>query len=144
MTCVDTNILFHAIRAGSALHEGARRFLLEYKEDSEFVVAELILAELYQLIRNPVVMGRELSVKEAGECIGRFRANPHWKLVENAPVMTEVWRQASLTGFARRRLFDLRLALTLRHHGVTRFATMNEKDFRGLGFERVWNPLADK
>jgi hypothetical protein len=26
--------------------------------------------------------------------------------------------------------------------GVTEFATVNEKDFRNCGFQRVWNPLA--
>jgi len=25
--------------------------------------------------------------------------------------------------------------------GVTEFATLNVKDFQGLGFQRVWNPL---
>lgn len=40
-------------------------------------------------------------------------------------------------------LFDARLALTLRHHGVTELATCNTKDFQGYGFTRVWDPLAD-
>jgi len=43
--------------------------------------------------------------------------------------------------FARRRLFDTRTALSLRHHGVTEFATANVKDFGDFGFTRVWNPL---
>ena len=43
--------------------------------------------------------------------------------------------------FARRRIFDARLALTLRQGGVTHFATANVKDFEGWGFEKVWNPL---
>jgi hypothetical protein len=31
--------------------------------------------------------------------------------------------------------------LTLRHHGVTEFATRNETHFTGFGFNRLWNPL---
>ena len=27
-------------------------------------------------------------------------------------------------------------------YGVTYFATVNVRDFAGLGFRRVWNPLA--
>jgi hypothetical protein len=27
---------------------------------------------------------------------------------------------------------------------VTEFATVNVKDFEGLGFRKVWNPLADQ
>jgi hypothetical protein len=34
-----------------------------------------------------------------------------------------------------------RLALVLQTFGVTEFATVNCKDFEGLGFSRVWNPL---
>ncbi len=42
---------------------------------------------------------------------------------------------------ARRSIFETRLALTLRHHGVTLFASSNEKHSGDFGFERVWNPL---
>ena len=38
-------------------------------------------------------------------------------------------------------VFDARLALTLRHHGVTEFATRNDSHFTGFGFTRLWNPL---
>jgi hypothetical protein len=57
--------------------------------------------------------------------------------------MDEAWKLAARTGFPRRRIFDVRLGLTLLHHGVTRFATANVKDFEGLGFQKVWNPLAE-
>ena len=58
--------------------------------------------------------------------------------------MNAVWGHASEESFARRRIIDARLALTLRHHGVTELATANVKDFNGFGFERVWNPLQDR
>jgi hypothetical protein len=45
-------------------------------------------------------------------------------------------------GTPRGCIFDTRLALTLRHHGVTDFATGNLKHFDGFGFARLWNPLA--
>ena len=57
--------------------------------------------------------------------------------------MPEVWPAAAGPGFARRRIYDARLALTLRHHGVAEFATANVKDFEGFGFTRVWNPLTE-
>jgi hypothetical protein len=43
--------------------------------------------------------------------------------------------------FARRRAYDWRAALSMLRQGVTEFATVNVKDFEGLGFSRVWNPL---
>jgi hypothetical protein len=67
---------------------------------------------------------------------------PNVSRIENANVMDAVWELAGDRDFARRRIFDARLALTLRHGGVTHFATTNVKDFEGWGFEKVWNPLA--
>ena len=55
--------------------------------------------------------------------------------------MDQVWKLAGSRDFAFRRIIDARLALTLRHHGVTELATTNEKDLAGFGFRRVWNPL---
>jgi len=56
--------------------------------------------------------------------------------------MHSIWELASQPGFARRRIFDARLAQTLRHHGVTEFVTNNIKDFEGFGFDRVWSPYS--
>ena len=42
--------------------------------------------------------------------------------------------------FARRRIFDARLALTLRQCGVTHFATANVKRLRRLGFRESLEP----
>ncbi len=43
--------------------------------------------------------------------------------------------------FAFRCLYDARSPLTMIAQGVTEFATVSVKDFDGLGFRRVWNPL---
>ena len=51
-------------------------------------------------------------------------------------------RQFSTDPLYPGQIIDARLALTLRHHGVTAFATANAKHFRGFGFAKVWNPLA--
>ena len=55
--------------------------------------------------------------------------------------MDSVWTMAGTAEFAIRRIVDVRLALTLRHHGVTEVATSIVKDLEGFGFTRVWNPL---
>lgn len=77
--------------------------------------------------------------------IQAFRSNPAWRVLDvvlDSEIMQNVWRHASDDTFAYRRVFDARLAETLRHHGVTDFATCNQKDFTGFGFDRVWNPIA--
>jgi uncharacterized protein len=90
---------------------------------------------------NPAVLSRPLDGPEAAEICQTFRRNRRWGLIENAPVMNDVWVLAATPGVARRRLFDARLALTLRHHGVAEFATRNVNDFHDFGFSRVSDPI---
>jgi len=56
-------------------------------------------------------------------------------------VADKLWKWASTTKSGFRDIIDARLALTLRHHGVTRFATANVKYFQDFGFTEVWNPI---
>jgi toxin-antitoxin system PIN domain toxin len=141
MLSLDTNILFAALESSAPHHGQARAFLESHRDNDSMIICELVLVELYLLLRNPAVVTSPLSASAAGRLIQSLRSNPRWRLVENAPVMDVAWNQACRDPFARRKLIDIRLALTLRHHGVTEFATVNGADFRGLGFHRVWNPL---
>ena len=145
MTSCDTNILFVALEASRPGHAEARAFLDAHRDDPEFGLCELVLMELYVLLRNPAIARRPLRSGEAVEIIQTLRSNPRWDLFDYpgpaARVMDTLWERVAAPGFARRMVFDARLALTLRHHGVTAFATANEKDFQEFGFERLWNPL---
>ena len=141
---IDTNLLFYALNSEAAEHEEAKKFVDFLTSSSDVVMVELVLVELYVLLRNPKIFTTVFSADEAADIIQRFRSNPRWQLVENAPIMHEVWDKARHDSFARRKIFDVRLALTLKHHGVTHFATANTKDFEDLGFERVWNPLVEE
>lgn len=139
---VDTNIILYALNRDAPEHGRAREFLEAHQNDPDFVLSELVLVELYVLLRNPIVVRKPLSAPAAAGIIGRFRTHPAWRLVDHDPlVMDDVWRAAARPGFARTRIFDARLALGLRRHGVTRFATRNVKHFDGSGFESVWDPL---
>lgn len=95
------------------------------------------------LLRNPAVVASPLSAAQAVETCRRYRSNPRWRVIDYpGNLMEEVWQRVSKPDTARRLIFDARLALTLRHHGVTRFATGNVMHFGDYGFELVWNPLS--
>lgn len=143
-TAIDTNLLLYALNASVPEHTAARQFLEERRADPDTVLSELVLVELYVLLRNPAVVPRPLDAPAAAAVVDRFRRHPRWKLVDHDPaVMDEVWAAAARPSFARRRIFDLRLAKGLVRHGVSRFATRNVGDFEGLGFAEVFDPLAD-
>ena len=141
MISVDTNILLYAQNADCAENSAALDFVGHLGSRDDVVICELVLVELYLLLRNPTVLASPLGPDEAVDVCRAYRSNPRWRLVENASVMGSVWSAASARQFARRRIIDLRLALTLQHHGVTDLATANVKDFRDAGFARVWNPI---
>jgi toxin-antitoxin system PIN domain toxin len=141
MVSFDTNLVVYAANSDAPECEPARAFLASLQARRDVAVCELMLVEVYLKIRNSRILTRPFGATEAAGFCQAFRRNRNWLLVEQAPVMGEVWRLASRPDFALRRIIDARLALTLRHHGVSEFATANEKDFAGFGFKRVWNPL---
>ncbi|MDZ4816612.1 MAG: VapC toxin family PIN domain ribonuclease [Verrucomicrobiota bacterium] len=142
---LDANILLYALNPSSAWHQGAEKFLKQNFGVSTIrvVIADYVLTELYVLLRNPAVMAHPLSAKMARDLVVSYWKIPNVMRLENAPIMDGVWAMAGNKDFSRRQIFDARLGLTMRHSGVTHFATTNVKDFKALGFEKVWNPLAD-
>lgn len=141
MLSIDTNVLLYAQNQDCPEYDAAVAFLVSCADRDDVAICELVLVELYQLLRNPAVVTRPLDAPEAAEVCQTFRRNRRWALIENAPVMNDVWVLAATPGIARRRLFDARLALTLGHHGVDEFATRNVNDFQDFNFSRVWDPI---
>jgi len=146
MTGLDANLLLYSLNPDSKDHASAKGFLREIFADRSgaVAIADYVLVELYVLLRNPAVMARPLSSLQAVELVTSYWKFPTVVRVENAEVMDRVWKLARREDFSRRRIFDVRLGETLRHHGVTHLATANVKDFQGLGFEKVWNPLTEE
>lgn len=144
MISCDTNILFHAACRRSRHQTRAAEFLLANATNRDFAVCELVLIEFYVLLRNPAVLEIPLSPAEAVEAIQTYRRNRHWRVLDYpGNLMSGIWRRSVAPDFARRRIFDVRLALTLRHFGVEQFATRNRTDFEGFGFRRLWDPLEE-
>lgn len=144
MFSIDTNLLLHAFNEDSPRHVAAYAWLTSVQHEEDVAISEFILAELYGLLRNPAVLRRPLPAGEAVEVIQTYRAHPRWRLIgfpaESRALHDALWKHARADTFAFRRLYDTRFALSLIAQGVTDLATVNVKDFAGLGFRRVWNP----
>ena len=101
-----------------------------------------MLVELYMQLRNGAIFLEPYTAREAADYCQAMKANPLWRCVDYDPkVSTLLWNWAAEQEAGFRQIIDARLAVTLRHHGVTKFATANVKDFQSFGFEKVWNPL---
>ncbi|MDX2018691.1 MAG: TA system VapC family ribonuclease toxin [Deltaproteobacteria bacterium] len=146
MLSIDTNILLYAFNQDSPRHKAAYNWLKSIQIEENVAISEFILAELYGLIRNPAVLNHPLTAREAVDVIAVYRKHPRWRLIgfptESRPLHDALWNKARAPTFAFRKLYDARSALTMIAQGVTQFATVNVKDFEGMGFDRVWNPLA--
>jgi uncharacterized protein len=142
----DTNISFPAVQPPHPRHGVAAAFLASLETRQDVVISELSLLELYVLLRNPAAVRRPLSGAEAVAVCDAFRNHPRWQVVglpaKSREFHDTFWPQLTVAGFARRRAYDWRMALSLLQQGVTEFATANVRDFEGFGFTRVWNPLA--
>ena len=140
MTSFDTNIAVYAANTASPWHQPACGFIQSLSTRNDVAICELVLVELYLKLRNEKIFPRPLNAPQAAAVCQTYRKNRAWTLIESGPVMEGIWAEAAQPGFAFRRIIDVRLAQTLRHHGITDFATSNEKDFQGQIFIKVWNP----
>ena len=143
MLTADTNLFIHAADPDSPHHAKAREFFRgPASQQDEFVVCELVLVELYMQLRNGAIFVKPYSAREAADYCQAMKANPLWRCVDYDPkVSSQLWKWAAETKAGFRQIIDARLAFTLRHHGINKFATANVKDFKSFNFEKVWNPL---
>jgi toxin-antitoxin system PIN domain toxin len=139
----DTNLFIHAADPDSQQHRKAREFFSGLaSQQEEFVVCELVLVELYMQLRNGAIFVKPYTAREAADYCQAMKANPLWRCVDYDPnISSRLWKWAAETKAGFHQIIDARLGLTLRHHGVTKLATANVKDFKSFGFEKVWNPL---
>ncbi|MBU6172084.1 MAG: VapC toxin family PIN domain ribonuclease [Verrucomicrobia bacterium] len=145
MISVDSNLLLYSFSTASPHHRAARAFLEKISTREDVALSEFVLAGFYLLLRNPAVLERPLGAAEAAEVIAAYRQHPLWQTVGFPPRSRELhdrlWAMAASRNFARRRIYDARIALSLLAFGVNQFATLNVKDFKDFGFNKVWNPL---
>lgn len=144
MRSCDTNILLYALNTSCQEHAAARKYFDSVVGDHSFAVCELVLVELYVLLRNPKVLKAPLSAKEAAECCLQLRKNPAWRVIDyDTRISDAVWAVCSNTKLSGVSIFDTRLALTLEHHGIKEFATRNVKDFKRFSSLDIINPIDD-
>lgn len=146
MISLDTNVLLPAVETGNPHHVAAAAFVGSLLARDDVALSEFVLLELYGLLRNPAVLGKPLNAIKAATLCQRFREHPRWAVLalpgDVRGFHDQLWAGLGRDSLPRRAAYDLRLGLSLRWQGVKEFATVNVKDFQGIGFRRVWNPLA--
>ncbi|MGH1397875.1 MAG: type II toxin-antitoxin system VapC family toxin [Alphaproteobacteria bacterium] len=141
----DTNIFIHYHDAQSPWHDRAVSYMHSIKDDASFRISSYMLVELYNQLRNVALFRAPYDAQQASDICMAYKNNPRWAYVDyQDKIDDELWKYASQQNFARRRIYDVRMAISLQRDGVKEFATANVKDFKDLGFAHVWNPLEDE
>jgi toxin-antitoxin system PIN domain toxin len=142
MKSCDTNILIYYLDSSCSEHNEAKLYLEKVWTDKEFIICDLVLIELYVLLRNPKVFDSPFTEEQARKCILKFRTNPYWKILEySAGTMEKVWDATNKLTSKATTIYDLRLGFCLLNSGVKEFATRNTKDFKRVPFEKIINPI---
>ena len=77
MITADTNLFIHAVDPDSPNHSKAREFFATLQSaETEFVVCELVLVELYMQLRNGVIFVKHYTAREAAEYFQAMKSNP--------------------------------------------------------------------
>jgi hypothetical protein len=86
------------------------------------------------------VLTKSLSPAAATDVCEAFRHYARWQVTgfppDNRDFHDAFWPKLREADFARRRAYDWRAALLIQQ-GITEFATVNIKNFRDCGFQRV-------
>ena len=147
MISVDANILLYSLNKDSPWQRKSLEFMRSLSLRRDVAISELVLVELYTLLRNPMVLKNPLKAPQAVEIIQTYRAHPYWSLigfeVDSRLLHQKIWEKAASENFARRRIYDVRLGISLQQQGVKEFATVNTKDFQDLNLFTVLNPIED-
>ena len=131
MLSADANLFLYAANPDSDRHGQASVFFAScHQAEGGFAICELVLIELYMLLRNPAVLKKSLTPPQGASFCDQLRQNCNGQHFDyHHEVSGRLWKLAGATISAFRRIIDARLALTLEHHGVTHFATVNTQDF---------------
>ena len=100
MTSFDTNLLLYSLNKDCVEYEPARAFFAALPtRPAAVAVCELVLLELYVLLRNPAVVRKPLASAEAVGLVQTFRRHPAWRLIDYpgdaSAVMNALWQRAS-------------------------------------------------
>lgn len=143
MNSLDTNILVYAADEDAAEHEAASAVVGEMLANpGAWILADQVLFEFYRAIRNSRVFRRPLGAKEAAMRL-RFLQNESGvaRCCYDLDQWDGVFSRLAESGTPAARTHDIVLGVTLKSNGVKRFFTRNTKDFEGIGFRELVNPI---
>jgi toxin-antitoxin system PIN domain toxin len=119
---LDTNLLVHLLVSSSRQHDRCRVWLESV--DAPLATTHTNLAEFLRLVSHPRVFERPLTLDAGVEVLARFLDEFALEVLHESDLW---WRALLELGLPLRGndVFDARIALCLRHHGVREICTLD-------------------
>ncbi len=73
---MDFNILFAWLNKDNVWHSQAAAWIAKQYANETMVLCEIVLVELYGLLRNPILLEEPLDAPQAVEIVRRLRCHP--------------------------------------------------------------------
>jgi len=136
MTSLDTNILVNALASSASNHKEAHKGIEEL--DDFFCVTPTNIGETLRILTHPKVFERPLKLSKAVHLLGAF-LDAYGVLVLDESV--DWWKELpelekAINDLKGNEIFDARIALCLRSHGIKRIFTW-DSDFQKYSFLRT-------
>ena len=143
MNSLDTNILVYAANEDCDEHVKANHLVNDaLSAPRDWIIAEQVLFEYYKALRHPKILSKPLTATAAATQIRFLREKSGFMICcYELTFWDDVVGSLSKHDFPYQRTHDQILASTLLRNGVKTFHTRNTKDFLGIGFERLVNPI---
>lgn len=136
LALLDTNVLVHALYAGSALHADADRLVqAALREKGRFCIAPQNLIEFAAVATRPRAVSPPIPHAKVGgfmealrrsRCLGKIHPKRG-----TAPRAVQEGVRLGVRGTV---WYDLFLAMTMRDSGIREIVTENESDFKAFPF----------
>lgn len=117
---LDTNVLVHVLVASSSEHQRSAAWL--EGEGGPFATTHTNVAEFLRLVTHRRVFERPLTLREAVGVVARFVDEFDVAVLHESDLWWRALAELSLP-LRGNDVFDARIALCLRHHGVTRICS---------------------
>ena len=141
MNSLDTNILVYAANRDCAEHSKAFALIEQLlSAPGDWIISDQVCFEYLRALTNPAIFSHPLSKERAIRAVSHFRESSGVSFCAYEGSIFGRVMNMHAKG-AKDRLYDVILAETLKHSGVTRLYTRNLKDFQGLGLAEVINPI---
>ena len=136
MIALDTNILIHALVHSQKEHPRAKNWIL--KNRLPLSTTPVNVAEVFRLLTHPKVFAKPLSLASAIDLFESFVKDWEVAILEESQNWWIELRELTKTlpGLSGNEVFDARIALCLKHNGVSKICTLDD-DFLKYHFLKV-------